>query len=71
MLGMTKAQKVVFKILQKAPKRGLTPKEIIGVVEYAPRTVRYALKKLLKLGILKRVPDIQNDMRTNFYSILR
>lgn len=71
MLDLTKAQKAVFKILQKAPKRGLTPKEIIGVVECAPRTVRYALKKLLRLGVLKRTPDIQNDMRTNFYSILR
>lgn len=71
MLGMTKSQKVIFKILQKAPKRGLTPKEIIGVVDYAPRTVRYALGKFLKSGIAKRTPDIQNDMRTNFYKPLR
>lgn len=71
MLSMTKSQKTIFKLLQKAPKRGLTPKEIIGVVEYAPRTVRYVLKRLLDLDILKRVPDIQNDMRTSFYSILR
>ena len=71
MIHLTRSQKAVLKVLQKGPKRGLTPKEIIGAVGYARRTVRYALRKLLNLGIVKKVPDINRDMRTYIYTLSR
>jgi len=68
MLHLTKSQKAVLRVLKRGPKRGLTPKEIIGAVGYARRTVRYALSRLLSFGIVKKVPDISRDMRTYVYT---
>jgi len=68
---MTKSQRAVLRILRRGPRCGLTPKEIIGVAGCARRTVGYALKRLLNLGLVQRVPDINRDMRTYIYTIPR
>jgi len=67
MTHLTKSQKAVLKILLNSSRRGLTPKEILCRAGYAQRTVRYALRKLLSLGIIRKVPDISRDMRTSLY----
>ena len=45
-----------------------TPKEILAQTSYAPRTLRYALKKLLELHLIKKTPNFE-DLRQNYYKI--
>jgi DNA-binding MarR family transcriptional regulator len=65
-LKLTKSQKIVLDILRTSGKDGVTPKELLDEVSFAPRTVRYALRKLLKKKLIKRVPCLQ-DMRQYIY----
>jgi len=65
-LKLTKSQKIVLNILRKEGKNGVTPKQLLDKVSFAPRTVRYALRKLLKKQLIKRVPCLQ-DMRQWIY----
>ncbi len=65
-LKLTKSQKIVLDILRTSGKNGVTPKELLDEVSFAPRTVRYALRKLLKKRLIKRVPCLQ-DMRQYIY----
>jgi len=65
-LKLTKSQKIVLDILRTSGKNGVTPKELLDEVSFAPRTVRYALRKLLKKKLIKRVPCLQ-DMRQYIY----
>ncbi|TFG13370.1 MarR family transcriptional regulator [Candidatus Thorarchaeota archaeon] len=65
-LKLTKSQKIVLDILRDSGKNGVTPKELLDEVSFAPRTVRYALRKLLKKKLIKRVPCLQ-DMRQYIY----
>lgn len=67
---LTKSQKRVLNLLRRSSKKGMTPKRIIEELSYAPRTVRYALRRLLKLGLLKKVPNLQEDMRTLLYYVV-
>jgi len=58
--------KVVYDLLkQNGP---LTAKDILRQCNLAPRTVRYALKKLLDAKMIKRLPNL-NDMRQNVYRL--
>jgi DNA-binding MarR family transcriptional regulator len=65
-MKLTKSQMIVLNILRKQGKNGVTPKELLSEVSFAPRTVRYALRKLLKKQLIKRVPCLQ-DMRQWIY----
>jgi DNA-binding MarR family transcriptional regulator len=44
----------------------MTPKEISKKVSYAPRTVSFALRKLLGQKLVKKIPNLQ-DMRQPQY----
>ncbi len=63
---LTKSQSIVLSILRKQGKNGLTPKQLLDEVQFAPRTVRYALRKLLKKNLICRIPCLQ-DMRQWIY----
>ncbi|MHA1964905.1 MAG: MarR family transcriptional regulator [Candidatus Thorarchaeota archaeon] len=63
---LTKSQSIVLSILRKEGKNGVTPKQLLGEVQFAPRTVRYALRKLLKKNLIRRIPCLQ-DMRQWIY----
>jgi DNA-binding MarR family transcriptional regulator len=58
--------KVVYDLLKK--NGPLTAKDILRQCNLAPRTVRYALKKLLDARMIKRLPNL-NDMRQNVYRL--
>jgi len=57
----------VFEILLKC-EEGLTTKDILSRVDYASRTVRYALKKLVATGLVRKLPYLL-DMRQSRYII--
>ena len=65
-MKLTKSQMIVLDILRTTGKDGVTPKQLLDKVSFAPRTVRYALRKLLKKMLIKRVPCLQ-DMRQWIY----
>ncbi|MHA2423645.1 MAG: transcriptional regulator, SarA/Rot family [Candidatus Thorarchaeota archaeon] len=65
-MKLTKSQMIVLDILRKNGRNGVTPKQLLDKVSFAPRTVRYALRKLLKKQLIKRVPCLQ-DMRQWIY----
>ncbi len=65
-LKLTKSQMIVLDILRNSGRDGVTPKQLLDKVSFAPRTVRYALRKLLKKKLIKRVPCLQ-DMRQWIY----
>ncbi len=63
---LTKSQQIVLSILRSQGMNGVTPKQLLGEVKFAPRTVRYALRKLLKKDLIRRIPCLQ-DMRQWIY----
>ena len=63
---LTKSQMIVLAVLRQTGKNGVTPKQLIDNVSFAPRTVRYALRKLLKKSLIKRYPCLE-DMRQWIY----
>ncbi len=63
-IKLTKSQKIVLEVLRK--EGAMTPKLLLDKVDFAPRTVRYALRKLLKKKLIKRIPNLQ-DMRQWVY----
>ena len=65
-MKLTKSQMIVLDILRSSGQDGVTPKQLLDKVSFAPRTVRYALRKLLKKRLIKRVPCLQ-DMRQWIY----
>ncbi|MDF1540041.1 MAG: MarR family transcriptional regulator [Candidatus Thorarchaeota archaeon] len=65
-MKLTKSQMIVLDILRSSGKDGVTPKQLLDKVSFAPRTVRYALRKLLKKQLIKRVPCL-SDMRQWVY----
>jgi DNA-binding MarR family transcriptional regulator len=58
--------RVVYDLLKKSGP--LTAKDILRRCNLAPRTVRYALKKLIDARMIKRLPNL-NDMRQNVYRL--
>ena len=64
--NLTKSQMIVLSLLRESGGSGVTPKQLLDKVSFAPRTVRYALRKLLKKQLIKRVPCLQ-DMRQWIY----
>jgi DNA-binding MarR family transcriptional regulator len=66
---LTKSQKLVLSIFEsnyntsdKKIKEGITPKELLDKLDLAPRTIRYAIRDLMKLKFIDRVPNMM-DMR--------
>lgn len=55
-------------LILAAEKKGLTTKEVLNRVNYASRTVRYALKKLLAIGLVRKIPYLM-DMRQSKYLV--
>ena len=64
---LTKSQMIVLSVLRDTGQKGVTPKQLIDNVSFAPRTVRYALRKLLKKSLIKRYPCLE-DMRQWIYT---
>jgi len=58
-------QEIYYILKEKGPQ---TPKQISAKTSYAPRTLRYALKKLLELNLIKKSPNFE-DLRQNYYKI--
>lgn len=46
----------------------MCPQEISSKLEMAPRTVSFALRRLLKRQLLRRIPNL-NDMRRPMYHV--
>lgn len=65
-IKLTKSQSIVLDLLRKRGRNGVTPKELMEEVSFAPRTVRYALRKLLKNNLVRRIPCLM-DMRQFIY----
>lgn len=63
---LTKSQEIVLSFLRENGQNGITPKQLLDEVTFAPRTVRYALRKLLKKELIKRYPCLE-DMRQWIY----
>ena len=63
---LTKSQRKVLAILREKGKNGVTPKQLLDEVAFAPRTVRYALRRLLKKKLIRRIPCLL-DMRQWVY----
>jgi len=54
-------------VLRSLARSGpMSPKEITSTTKLPPRTVSSAIKRLSRLRLLRRVPDLQ-DMRKCFY----
>lgn len=64
---LTKSQQLILSVLRKKGKKGITPKQLLDSVPFAPRTVRYALRKLLMMKLVKRIPHL-GDMRQYIYT---
>ncbi len=58
----------ILKILRNNEKSKYKPLDLADKVSQNPRTVRYALKKLLDLGYVNREPDLE-DLRTFYYFV--
>ncbi|NWF95048.1 MAG: MarR family transcriptional regulator [Candidatus Thorarchaeota archaeon] len=67
---LTKSQRIVLEILMQRGRKGTTPKQLLDQVSFAPRTVRYALRRLLSKKLVKRVPCLE-DMRQWVYVPVR
>ena len=65
-IKLTKSQTIVLDLLRKKGKQGVTPKQLMEEISFAPRTIRYALRKLLGRNLIKRIPCLQ-DMRQWIY----
>jgi predicted DNA-binding transcriptional regulator len=65
-ISLTKSQSIVLDLMRTRGKRGVTPKELLQEVPFAARTVRYALRKLLKKNLIIRLPCLR-DMRQWIY----
>jgi len=46
----------------------MTSKDIVKTTKLAPRTVRYALKRLVAEGVVARVPNL-NDLRQTIFML--
>lgn len=56
----------IYLILKDGP---FTPKDILDKTNLSPRTLRYALKKLLGLNLVRKFPNFQ-DLRQNYYALI-
>ena len=60
----TESARLIYAVIQS--NQNIQAKEIIQKVHYSARTVRYSLKVLLNLGLIKQIPNLQ-DCRSHFY----
>ncbi|HKZ41511.1 MAG TPA: helix-turn-helix domain-containing protein [Candidatus Hodarchaeales archaeon] len=65
--GIPKSAKAIFTILMEA-EGPLTPSDLVSRTGLTDRTIRSALQILYKLGLVIRVPNL-NDMRSHFLSV--
>jgi DNA-binding MarR family transcriptional regulator len=65
-LALPKSAQIVFSILnQEGP---LTSGDLEKKCSYSDRTIRNALKKLIKFGLVKKVANFR-DMRTSLFKV--
>ncbi|TXT53866.1 MAG: hypothetical protein BAJATHORv1_110058 [Candidatus Thorarchaeota archaeon] len=58
-----------FQVLHVLARKGpLNPKQIRELVRIPARTVAFALKRLLKTGLVCRIPNLM-DMRKTLYNV--
>ena len=67
LLGTTESAKQIYLVI--ASNRSIQAKDIIEKVDYSARTVRYSLKVLINLGLVKQIPNLE-DCRSYFYQII-
>ena len=60
----TESARLIYAVIQS--NQNIQAKEIIQKVQYSARTVRYSLKVLINLGLIKQIPNLQ-DCRSHFY----
>lgn len=66
--GSPTLPKSAIAVLEKLVDDGpMTPKDITGKVGLAPRTVSFALKKLLGQRIVKKVPNLHDMRQPNYH----
>ena len=64
--GATESVREVYVIIQDY--QPLSVQLVLSKTQYSSRTVRYALKVLLNLQIIEKIPNL-NDLRTHYYKI--
>jgi len=64
---LTNSQKCVLGIVNK--NAGLTPREITKLSGFATRTVRYAVRKLLRLNLICSVVNLEDTRQNKFYPV--
>ena len=66
--GLRVLRKSELVVLRAVSKRALTQRELASATKLSPRAIRYALTKLLELGIVKEIADVY-DLRKKRYAI--
>ncbi len=68
MFGRRKKQTPsAIKIVRTIESQGpMTSKDLVSTTKLAPRTVRYALKRLVSQGVVARVPNLSDLRQTLF-----
>jgi DNA-binding MarR family transcriptional regulator len=61
---LTKSQRIVLDVLRN--QGASTPTQLLSLCPYSPRTVRYALRRLMKMNLVRQIPCLQ-DMRQHVY----
>lgn len=57
---------IVYHVLRT--HENLTTNQIVSETRYSIRTIRYALRRLIKAHLIKQIPDIK-DTRRCYYAI--
>ncbi len=65
--GTRESAKQIYSLI--ASNNNIQAKEIINKVGCSARTVRYSIKVLINLGLIKQIPNL-NDCRSHYYQIL-
>ncbi|MHA1143414.1 MAG: ArsR family transcriptional regulator [Candidatus Helarchaeota archaeon] len=60
---LTPSATEIYELLKKGPS---TSKHLLKQTSFAPRTLRYALKRLLSLKMIKKYPNF-SDLRQSYY----
>ena len=67
LMGTTESAKQIYLIISSTGN--IQAKEIIEKVDYSARTVRYSLKILINLGLIRQIPNL-HDCRSSFYQTI-
>jgi DNA-binding transcriptional ArsR family regulator len=63
---LPKSAVLVLELLEQ--EDAMTPKQLVAGLDIAPRTISFGLRKLMKAGLVRKEPNLE-DMRQPFYMI--